>query len=107
MESCIFCRVAAGEAPAEVVLADDEAIAFRDLMPKAPTHLLVIPRRHIASLAHAVPEDQALLGRLDVVTGQQVHHLLLAKRLSVHSFLHGSSIRWVFRRSLYKPVRPG
>lgn len=64
MESCIFCRIAAGEAPAEVVLADDEAIAFRDLMPRAPTHLLVIPRRHIASLAHAVPEDQALLGRL-------------------------------------------
>jgi histidine triad (HIT) family protein len=64
MESCIFCRIAAGEAPAEIVLADDEAVAFRDLMPKAPTHLLVIPRRHVASLAGAGPADQALMGRL-------------------------------------------
>lgn len=46
----------------------------------------------------------ALLRRLDVVASQQVHHLLLAKRLSVHLFLHGSSIRWVFRRSLDQPV---
>jgi histidine triad (HIT) family protein len=64
MESCIFCRIAAGEAPAEIVLADDEALAFRDLTPRAPTHLLVIPRRHVVSLAAAGAEDQALLGRL-------------------------------------------
>jgi histidine triad (HIT) family protein len=64
MESCIFCRIAAGGAPAEIVLADEEAVAFRDLHPQAPTHLLVIPRRHVTSLAHAVPEDEALLGRL-------------------------------------------
>ena len=70
MESCIFCRIAAGEAPAEVVLADDEAIAFRDLMPRAPTHLLVISRRHVASLAHALPEDQALLGRLMLLAAE-------------------------------------
>ena len=70
MESCIFCRIAAGEAPAEVVLADDEAIAFRDLTPKAPTHLLVIPRRHVTSLAQAQPEDQALLGRLMLMAAE-------------------------------------
>ena len=64
MESCIFCRIAAREAPAEVVLTDDEALVFRDLMPRAPTHLLVIPRRHLVSLAHAEAAGRELLGRL-------------------------------------------
>jgi histidine triad (HIT) family protein len=64
MDRCIFCRIAAGEAPADIVLTDDEAVVFRDLHPQAPTHLLVIPRRHVTSLAHAAPEDEALLGRL-------------------------------------------
>ena len=78
MESCIFCRIAAGEAPAEIVLADDEAVAFRDLTPRAPTHLLVIPRRHVASLAHAAAEDQALLGRLMLMAAEAARHTGIA-----------------------------
>lgn len=61
---CIFCRIAAGEVPATMVHTDDDIVAFRDASPQAPTHLLVIPRRHIASLDEADPDDAALLGSL-------------------------------------------
>ncbi|MFH1177327.1 MAG: histidine triad nucleotide-binding protein [Acidobacteriota bacterium] len=64
MESCIFCRIAAGQTPAKVLIADDDVVAFEDAFPKAPVHLLVVPRRHLASLAEAAPEDEALLGKL-------------------------------------------
>lgn len=49
--SCVFCRIIAGELPAAVVARSPEAIAFRDLNPQAPTHILVVPRRHVESLA--------------------------------------------------------
>lgn len=52
-ESCIFCRIVAGEIPAAVVASSESAIAFRDLHPQAPVHILVIPRRHTASLAES------------------------------------------------------
>ena len=64
MTDCIFCRIARGEIPARIALKDDNAIAFHDLNPQAPTHVLVIPRRHIVSLAEVVPADDALLGQL-------------------------------------------
>jgi len=53
MSDCIFCRIAAGEVPAEVVAQDGDFVAFRDARPVAPVHLLVIPRRHVASLDQA------------------------------------------------------
>ncbi|NOZ00503.1 MAG: histidine triad nucleotide-binding protein [Deltaproteobacteria bacterium] len=61
---CIFCKIAAGEVGADVLFEDDDILAFRDVRPVAPTHVLVIPRKHITSLAQADPEDQALLGKL-------------------------------------------
>jgi len=64
MESCVFCRVAAGTAQARVLFADDEVVAFHDIAPRAPVHVLVIPRRHVASLARAGSDDGGLLGRL-------------------------------------------
>lgn len=67
MNDCIFCRIAAGEIPANVVASDDECVAFHDLNPQAPLHLLVIPRRHLSSLAAAGAADAALLGHLLVV----------------------------------------
>jgi histidine triad (HIT) family protein len=70
MENCIFCRIAAGTAPANVVLADDDVVAFHDMTPRAPTHVLVIPRRHIASLAHATPEDGDVLGKLALAAAE-------------------------------------
>lgn len=65
-QSCIFCRIAAGEIPAKVVREDEATIAFRDIDPKAPTHVLVIPRRHIPSVNALTGEDVELMGRLFV-----------------------------------------
>ncbi len=62
MEDCIFCRIAAGALPTPLVYEDADAVAFRDIQPQAPVHLLVVPRRHVASLNEA--DDGALLGRL-------------------------------------------
>lgn len=64
---CLFCRIVAGEIPAERVHDDDQVIAIRDIAPRAPTHILLIPRRHIASAADLVEEDGPLLGRLFAV----------------------------------------
>jgi histidine triad (HIT) family protein len=61
---CPFCRIAAGEAPARVVYADDQVMAFRDIAPRAPIHVLVIPRRHLVSLMDLQEEDTPLVGRL-------------------------------------------
>ena len=68
MSDCIFCRIVAGEIPAELEYEDDEIIAFHDVDPQAPVHLLVVPRRHIATLLDAEDDaDTALLGRLQEV----------------------------------------
>ncbi len=66
---CIFCRIAQGQAPADILFQDEELTAFWDSRPAAPVHILVIPNRHIATINEAVPEDAALLGRL-VLTAQ-------------------------------------
>lgn len=62
--NCIFCKIASGEIPSEAVYSDDEFHAFRDLNPQAPTHILIIPKRHIARITDAGDVDAALLGRL-------------------------------------------
>ncbi|WP_437609084.1 histidine triad nucleotide-binding protein [Sorangium sp. So ce834] len=61
---CIFCKIANKEIPSKVVLEDEHVIAFHDVNPQAPTHVLVIPKRHIAGIAQATLEDEAALGRL-------------------------------------------
>lgn len=61
---CLFCRIAAGEIPADRIHEDDEVIAFRDINPRAPTHVLVIPRRHLPDAQHLTDADAGLLGRL-------------------------------------------
>ena len=68
MTKCVFCRIVAGEIPARIVHEDELVLAFHDLAPVAPTHLLLVPRRHIASLAETDPEDAALLGHLLTVS---------------------------------------
>jgi len=64
MSDCLFCKIAAGEIPADKVMDEDDLVVFRDINAQAPTHLLVIPKRHIASLNDAGEADEALLGRL-------------------------------------------
>jgi histidine triad (HIT) family protein len=68
--SCLFCRIAAGEIPATVVYQDEFVVAFRDINPQAPTHVLLIPRKHIASLLDLSPEDDATIGHLVRISGQ-------------------------------------
>ncbi|HEV2883553.1 MAG TPA: histidine triad nucleotide-binding protein [Pyrinomonadaceae bacterium] len=62
--TCLFCRIIAGEIPAELVHQDERAIAIRDINPQAPTHLLVIPKEHLESLEDASKKDEGLLGHL-------------------------------------------
>jgi len=64
MNDCIFCKIASGEIPSTRVYEDDVCIAFDDLSPQAPTHILVIPREHIDSLDKAAPENKGMLGYL-------------------------------------------
>jgi histidine triad (HIT) family protein len=59
---CLFCKIVDRSLPAEIVAETDDALAFRDIDPKAPVHVLVIPKRHVASLAAADEEDRPLLG---------------------------------------------
>jgi histidine triad (HIT) family protein len=64
---CLFCRIASGEIPSDQVHADDLVVAFRDIAPRAPTHILLIPREHIASAAALTEAHAPLLGRLFAV----------------------------------------
>lgn len=61
---CLFCRIIAGDIPSTTVYQDDEVLAFRDINPAAPTHVLVIPKTHISGIAAADDSQQALLGKL-------------------------------------------
>jgi histidine triad (HIT) family protein len=61
---CLFCRIAAGEIPSDRVYEDDEVVVFRDINPRAPTHVLAIPRRHIASAANLTGGDGELLASI-------------------------------------------
>jgi histidine triad (HIT) family protein len=65
---CLFCRIVRGEIPVKLVAETEDCIAFRDVDPKAPTHVLVIPRRHIPSLAEA--DDAALVGAMSLLAAR-------------------------------------
>ena len=66
-EKTIFKRIIDGEIPADIVYEDDHCLAFRDIDPKAPTHVLVIPRKEIPSIAHLSDEDRELIGHMHLV----------------------------------------
>ena len=68
MDDCLFCRIVRGEIPATLVAETDDCLAFRDVNPQAPLHVLVIPRRHVASLATA--DDAAEIGRLSLLAAE-------------------------------------
>jgi len=71
---CIFCQIIAGKVPSEIIHQDEEVIAFRDIHPMAPVHLIIIPKRHIPSLAHLSEAESSLIGHMVNVANQ------LAKR---------------------------
>jgi histidine triad (HIT) family protein len=85
MHGCLFCRIAARELPGRIAYEDDQCIAFEDIHPKAPVHLLVIPRKHIESLNDLTTEDEPLLG----------HAFAVAARLAKEKGIDGSGYRTV------------
>ena len=68
--NCLFCKIAAKQIPAKIVYEHPDLFAFEDINPQAPTHILICPRKHFESLADATPEDQAVLGKLQLVAAQ-------------------------------------
>lgn len=70
MTDCIFCKIISGEIPSQKLHQDELATAFRDLHPVAPTHVLIVPNKHIASVNDVTPEDETTLGHLYVVAKQ-------------------------------------
>ena len=82
---CLFCKIASKQIPAKVAFEDEDVLAFHDINPAAPTHLLVIPKQHIASLVETTLEHQALLGKL----------LLAARRAAIEAGLDESGFRVV------------
>jgi histidine triad (HIT) family protein len=82
---CLFCKIVAKEIPAKILFEDDDLLAFSDIRPVAPTHALIIPKKHIVSLSEASPEDATLLGKL----------LLAAQRVAREAKLETSGWRAV------------
>ena len=67
---CIFCKIIRGEIPSTRVYEDDDVLAFKDIHPSAPVHILLIPKKHIGRLSEAKPEDQQVLGKMMLVASQ-------------------------------------
>lgn len=78
--NCIFCGIADGSVNSQLIYEDDTVVAFKDLNPQAPTHLLIIPREHIARLSEATEQDEALLGHILLVAQK------LAKKFDLKDF---------------------
>lgn len=84
---CLFCKIVNGEIPAKRVYEDDLCVAFSDIAPQAPVHLLIVPRRHIASVSEAEAEDKEMLGHLLWVGAKLAEKQNLAKgyRLTINT----------------------
>ena len=70
MDNCVFCKIARGEIPSKKVYEDEEILGFHDINPQAPVHFMLMPKKHIASLADARMEDAAMLGRILALSGR-------------------------------------
>lgn len=79
-EECVFCRIVAGELPAEIVYQEEEFLAFRDIAPQAPTHLLVIPKAHVTSAAELTEGQEKFAGRLITIARSLAEKEGIAKR---------------------------
>lgn len=78
MADCLFCKIAAKQIPAKLVAETDDALAFHDIAPKAPVHVLVIPKKHVPTLNHLAPEDGALVGKLHLLAKEVAEKLGVA-----------------------------
>ncbi len=86
MQDCLFCKIAAGEIPSKKVYEDDLCYAFFDIDPQAPTHFLVIPKQHIASVSAVTTENQSVVGHIFAVIAK------LSKELGMESYRVVSNI---------------
>ena len=86
MNDCLFCKMIAGEIPCNIVYENESVFAFRDIDPKAPTHILLIPRKHIRSINELGESDQTLAGEL----------LLIAKKIAKDEGIDESGFRTIF-----------
>ncbi|RKP45744.1 histidine triad nucleotide-binding protein [Pararobbsia silviterrae] len=77
-DNCLFCKIASGEIPSKKIHEDPEFVAFHDIRPAAPIHVLVIPRKHIATLSEVTPDDAPLLGRMVVLVSKLAEQLGVA-----------------------------
>lgn len=91
MSDCIFCKIATKEMDSDIVLETDTVVAFRDINPQAPTHILLIPRKHIEKIADTSQDDQMLLGDL----------ILTARDLAVKEGIAESGYRLVFNNGAH------
>jgi len=69
-DDCLFCKILAGDIPADIIYESDTAVAFRDINPQAPTHVVIIPRKHIATINDIETEDQSVVGSLFTAAGE-------------------------------------
>ncbi|MGB8345975.1 MAG: histidine triad nucleotide-binding protein [Ktedonobacteraceae bacterium] len=80
MEDCLFCKIAGGQIPGKIVYQDETVVAFEDINPKAPHHILLIPRRHIASMADLTLDDGPVLAALFITATRLARELGLSER---------------------------
>ncbi|MBN1449988.1 MAG: histidine triad nucleotide-binding protein [Anaerolineales bacterium] len=95
MDSCIFCKIIKGEMPASIVYKDEEISAFRDIHPVAPTHILIVPNKHIASVNDVLPEDEPLMGQFFAVAKKLAAQEGITEsgyRLIVNTGAHGGQV---------------
>ena len=78
--NCLFCKIAKGEVPAEIIYEDEKFLVFKDIHPKAPLHLLVVPKKHIPSINHLELRDKELMGELFLVSQKIAREKGVAKR---------------------------
>lgn len=91
-ESCIFCRIVAGISPAQILFQDEQVTAFQDAHPAAPTHILIVPNKHVESVNALDQDDVPLMGRLFLVAQQLAHQEGIDQsgyRLMVNTGHHG------------------
>ena len=92
---CIFCKIAKGEVKSNIIYRDDKVVAFPDINPKAPTHILVIPRKHIASVTDLSEADEALMGHLFIIANRLAKQQGISNdgyRLVVNCGPHGGQL---------------
>jgi histidine triad (HIT) family protein len=73
-DDCLFCKISSGDIPADIVLENDHVVAFRDINPQAPSHVLVIPRQHISSINEMQETDDAIVGKLFLAAREIAKH---------------------------------